>query len=143
MPTGTVTAIGQSSTGKPQVSIDNQKYSTGKTPLNGLKVGDRINFDSNSSFYNGKEVWFLNGWKIAQDVDTKYPPSQGQSQQNASPAVSTVVPGAIADIERPAISNWVAAAISAGLIKGPDEIYRWVNKAKDALRGIGSDKDIP
>jgi hypothetical protein len=46
--------------------------------------------------------------------------------------------GPVVDAERPAISNWVAAAIQAGLIKDKADLGAWVFAAKEALRADSS-----
>lgn len=148
MPTGTVTAIGQSSTGKPQVTIDGTKYSAGKTNIQGMQVGDKISYDSNSSNFNGRDIWFLNSWKLLEGA-SKYPLPNQQATSLPPPAASNRPVGAgspVLDVERPAISNWVAAAIASGAIKTPADILQWVTDAKHALRvdtSFGTDKDIP
>jgi hypothetical protein len=152
MPTGTVQAKGLSQTGKAQVTIDGQKYSASRSvpSMENMQIGDRIEFDSNSSVYNGKNVWFLNTWKLLEGA-AKYPATpvaapngspQGRPLAQA-PAASKDAP--VQDAERPAISNWIAAAIQAGFIAKPEQIVDWVNSAKIALRteGFGTDRDIP
>src|ERR1700752_1775177 len=64
MPSGIVMSVGKSRTGKPTVTIDNQISSASKVDLSGLGIGDKIEFDSASSVYNGATVWFLNGYKV-------------------------------------------------------------------------------
>ena len=137
MPSGTVQAIGQSQSGKPQVTIDGQKYSTGKTDITNLQVGDKIEFESNSSVYNGRTVWFLNSFKLL-EAALKYPP---KSNGTLTPPSSGITEG-----ERAAISNWVAHAIQAGLIKDRADLGMWAVAAKNALRKAAEptfDEDIP
>ncbi len=148
MPTGTVTERGEFK-GKKFIKIDGDKYSAGKTDLGGLMVGDKIEFESNSWEYQGKTYWGINGWKLLEGTQ-KYPQQPPQSNGQAAPAPSLGVPvnrlGApVEDSERPAISNWIAAAIAAGKIESCVDILPWVRAAKAALREdeqFQTDKDI-
>lgn len=159
MPTGTVTAVGVSRSGKPTVSIDGKIYSASKVETGSLRQGDRIEFDSASSVFNGATVWFLNKWTLVEGA-TKYPQTgatnvmghqQSIGEQHPWPIVTKgTVPalGApVQDVERPCISNWGAEAIKAGLIKDPADLGIWVNAMKVALRTDSTfserDTDIP
>lgn len=134
---GTVQALGKSRTGKPTVTINGQIYSASKVDLGTLTVGDRISFDSASSVYNGATVWFLNAWKLLEGAP-KYPGAAPLLTTGSAPIASQTAPQglsvSITEGERAAISNWVAHAISAGIIKTPQEISSWVQAAKKALR---------
>lgn len=144
---GTVQKRGQSKSGKPTITIDGQLYYAGKTDLAGLMAGDRIQYSA-TEFGERGGLWGLDkGWKVLQ---TASPPSQmpGNSAAPApSPAATHAKMGSpVIDAERPAISNWVANAITAGLIKTPGDIAQWVQSAKEALRAdtsFGTDRDIP
>lgn len=130
MPQGTVQAIGTSRSNKPIVTIDGQVYSASKVNLAGMVVGDVIEFDSNSSVYNGATVWFLNSWK---GTGVHKPPSQGV-QANAAPTASPPPQGGITEAERIFAYGVVTESIKAGLIKDPEGIEKWVCAAKNALR---------
>lgn len=129
MPTGTVGAIGKSKSGKPTVIIDGQTYSASQVDLGNLSAGDRIEFESNSSIYNGNKIWFLNAFKLVQAAP-KYQPTTTQPATNGAAPVS----GGIHDAERPCISNWGAELIKAGVIKDPADLGIWVTAMKNALR---------
>ena len=134
MPQGVITAIGKSRTGKPTVTIDGQIYSASKVDTSNLVVGDKLEFESSSSVYNGATVWFLNAFKLVQAA-TKYPlPSQVPVPPPPLGQTPPFPTGGITDAERPFISNCVAHAIAAGAIKEPEQIEKWVSAAKNALR---------
>ncbi len=158
---GTVTARGQSKTGKPTITIDGKLYYAGRTDLAGLVSGDRLEFTATAFGDRGNLYGIDKGWKLVQGAQ-RYPQQPPQSNGIASPsaplrpdqvwpAPSVGVPvnrlGApVQDSERPAISNWIAAAIAAGKIESCVDILPWVRAAKQALREddeFQTDKDIP
>jgi hypothetical protein len=135
--------------GKPYIVINGTTYYAGKTDIGGLQAGDRVEFESVNFAKDGGEAWGVNeGWKLLAPA-SKYPPAgAGASAPGVSPTQREIAApassGAVVDAERPAISNWIAAAITAGVIKDPADLGIWVNCAKRALRDdMGTDKDIP
>jgi hypothetical protein len=126
---GTVQAVGLSRSGKPTVTIDGTIYSASKVDLGTMRAGDVIEFDSNSSVYNGATVWFLNAWKLVEGA-AKY--AQASNVPGTPPpAISQT---GWSESERLTISNWVAHAIGAGVIKEPEQIEKWVTAARNAIR---------
>lgn len=139
MPQGTVQAIGKSRSGKPTVTVDGQVYSASQVDLSGMQVGDKIEMDTASSVYNGATVWFLNGYKLVQGAQ-KYPPSQATPSGISTPIAPQAAPG-ISEGERLTVSNWVAAAIAAGLVKDHADLGIWAHTALEAIRSAG--KPVP
>ena len=150
MPSGIVMAVGKSRTGKPTVTIDTQIYSASKVDLSGLGIGDKIEFDSASSVYNGATVWFLNQYKVL--VKASGP---GPAVSPANPHISVPAPSSsplappqagLTEGERTTISNWVAHAIQAGLVKDRADLGLWAIASKEALRLAAKptfEEDIP
>jgi hypothetical protein len=150
MPSGIVMAVGKSRTGKPTVTIDNQIYSASKVDLSGLGIGDKIEFDSASSVYNGATVWFLNGYKTLVKA-----PGPGPAVTPSSAAIAVRAPSkaplaapieGLTEAERITISNWVAHAIQAGLVKDRADLGAWAIACKEALRLAAKptfEEDIP
>jgi hypothetical protein len=142
MPTGLVQAIGKSRSGKPTVTIDGQIYSASKVDLSGLGVGDKIEFDSASSIYNGATVWFLNAYTVTVAISKMPPVGSAHLTSPAAPKASNAAPEvtfpssswAVQDAERPCVSNWGAELIKAGLWKNPDDMDAWIMRIKNALR---------
>jgi hypothetical protein len=135
VPSGIVMNIGKSRSGKPTVTIDTQIYSASSVDLSGLSIGDKVEFDSASSVYNGATVWFLNGYKVLQSAYKEGP--SASVKPAGHPPVHDNGFGeykGITDAERPFISNCVAHAIAAGVIEEPEQIEKWVSAAKNALR---------
>lgn len=123
MAIGTVQELGRSRAGKPTVKVDGKLYFAGKCNIDGLQVGSKIDFTSNSfTTDSGKELWGLQSWK---------PVSNGAAPAQHSPT-------ALDDADRPFISNVVAHAIQAGHIKTPAEIAGWARAAQRALRLLKS-----
>jgi hypothetical protein len=157
MPTGNVTNIGKTQKGKWVITINGtDKYYPGNTDIASLRVGDKIIFES-SEFAPG--AYGMNDWKLVEGA-AKYEPSVTQAPNSGitsnsyplqTPSPNLGVPanrmGApVQDSERPAISNWIAAAIAAGKIESCVDILPWVRAAKQALREdeeFQSDRDIP
>jgi hypothetical protein len=129
MPSGVVQAVGKSRTGKPTVTIDGQIYSASKVDTSKLVSGDKIEFESASSIYNGATVWFLNSFKVVQAA-LPAPSLPHVVAQNAAPMSSY----GVQDAERPCVSNWGAELIKAGLIKDPADLGIWVTAIKNVLR---------
>jgi hypothetical protein len=153
MPSGIVVAVGKSRTGKPTVTIDNQIYSASKVDLSGLNIGDKIEFDSASSVYNGVTVWFLNGYKVLVAASSMGPgPVVGPDRKiSYSPpvvpqgsgqiAAPTSTSAALTEGERLTVSNWVAAAIQSGAIKDRADLGIWAKAACEAIRFAGKPVD--
>jgi len=138
MPQGVITAIGKSRTGKPTVTIDGQIYSASKVDISNLVVGDKLEFESNSSVYNGATVWFLNAFKLTQAA-VKYPlVSPSGSGGIAAPAPNSaplaVPPAGLSEGERAFVSNMCAHAIDKGLITDQATLGMWAVWAKNAIR---------
>lgn len=125
MTIGTVNEFCRSRSGKPQVKIDGQYYFVGKCNIDGMAVGDQIDFESNL-FGDRGTLKGLQKWK-------KAGPAPVKANGNAG-AVSD-------DAEMRFISNVVGSAIAAGAIKSPKEITAWYWGAKDAM--TASDEEMP
>jgi hypothetical protein len=124
MPEGTVTARRVSPKGAAVIVIDGADYYAGRTDVSDIRVGDRISFDS-AEFAPGR--YGLNSWKrialpYGMTPEQKYAPSSESKQTGWS------------ESERLTISNWVAHAIGAGVIKTPMEIEQWVSASRNAIR---------
>jgi hypothetical protein len=128
MPEGTVTARRVSPKGAAVIVIDGADYYAGRTDVSDIRVGDRISFDS-AEFAPGR--YGLNGWKrlagVQNTATQNYVPGQ---QVSGLPMVQT----GWSESERLTISNWVAHAIGAGVIKEPEQIEKWVSAARTAIR---------
>lgn len=137
MAEGTITARGQSKNGKATITIDGQLHYAGNTDLGGLTIGDRI-FYSATSFANGK-LWGIDkGWKLLSAAPKYAPPPQSTPTQIAAPMPASTAPTGISEGERLTISNWVAAAITAGLIKDTADMGIWACAACQAIRFAGT-----
>lgn len=90
-------------------------------PDSGLKAGMTVEAETKESEYNGKTNVWIERWKeIA----------------GAAPAAATgEAPGFLPFM--PFISNTVAHAISAGLIKEPADVSMWANAALTAANELG------
>ena len=138
MPEGIVQAITKSKKGTPIVNISGQDYYAPKVDLSGLGIGYKISFDSNSSDYRGNKYWYLNGYKVLVEPQGPGPLVTPAPRSIAVPAPSNsplAVPQAgLTEGERLTVSNWVAQAISAGLVKDKVELIAWAVAAKAAIR---------
>jgi hypothetical protein len=129
---GTITFKGLNKNQKMTVHIDGKVYYPGRLDVSGIQVGDKLDFNAVAFGAKG-DLWGLQSWKLLEGA-TKYPASSTPNPiVNSSPAPSQTVTG-VMDVERPAISNWIAAAIAAGLIKDRADLGLWIIAARDALR---------
>lgn len=122
MTIGTVQEFARSKKGAPQVKIGGKYYFVGKANIDGLNVGDEIEFESNT-FGDRGTLYGLNSWRLAKK------PQNGAQPSNGSAPSATAVDG---DQLRYA-SNVVANAIQAGLIKEPRDITKWYWGAMDSM----------
>jgi hypothetical protein len=129
---GTITFKGLNKNQKMTVHIDGKVYYPGRLDVSGIQVGDKLDFNAVAFGAKG-DLWGLQSWKLLEGA-SKYPPSTQSPMVNSAPAPSQAVSGPVIDAERPAISNWVAAAITAGLIKDRADLGLWIVAAKNALR---------
>lgn len=127
MAIGTVNEFCRSRSGKPQVKIDGAYYFVGKCNIDGMAVGDKIDFESNL-FGDRMTLKGLQTWKKAGNAPPK-------ANGNAG-AVSD-------DAEMRFISNVVGSAITSGAIKKPSEIAAWYLGAKSAMTAIDDDEGMP
>lgn len=129
MTIGTIQSFERSRNGAPKLKIDGKYYFVGKTNIDGLGVGDKVDFTSNTFGDRGLlGLMTCVPARAAQNV----PP---QSNGHAAPAA--VFDG---DMLRYA-SNVVANAIQAGLIKAPRDITPWFWAAMDCPKA--SDDEEP
>lgn len=117
MTTGTVQEFTRSKKGAPQVKIDGKYYYVGKCNIDGMQVGDRLDFESNV-FGDRGTLYGLQTWKLMQSV----PKTNGAA-----------APTAIDGDQLRYASNVVANAIQAGLIKEPKDITKWYWGAMDSM----------
>lgn len=135
MAIGTVNEFCQSRSGKPQVKIDGAYYFVGKCNIDGMSVGDKIEFESNL-FGDRMTLKGLQTWKRA----------QGAAPAAANGNGARVINAVSDDATMRFISNVVGSAITAGTIKDPKDIAPWYRAAKAAatLRADPElDDDIP
>jgi hypothetical protein len=101
-------------------------------------VGATIDVEVSSKDFTGRGnlTWFLNGWKIV-------PPANGVAPQQEAPKpiIPThegwEIPGMNA---AQLVSNVLATAITAGLIKYPGDLGAWSNAAQGALHRLRDGK---
>jgi hypothetical protein len=132
---GVIQAMEYSKKGAPKFKINNSWYYAGRCKVEGLHVGAEIEFESNL-FGEQNNLNGLQWWKPVRGGQ----PAQAQDRANGygakAPAASTtgVPTGPVPDaVILPFISNTVAHAIQAGLIKTPEDLTGWVMGARAAL----------
>lgn len=150
MATGTVQAIKR---GKSVVvTISGQDYFPGKTDINGMNLGDAIEFDTSSWTYRGKEYWGINeGWKkinapatrpgtgpyipdpMAPHVGIKTTPESSAYQAPIAAPSAPEVPQ-LTQNEQIFCQAVLKSAIEAGLIKTPLEMTDWVIAVRNLCR---------
>ena len=142
MPTMTVTKVGQTRSGKPCVYFDGKSdysdayYLGSKTEM--PPEGAVIEAVTASSDFKGKTYWYLNSWKLA----------NGAMQPKAAPQTQGSLPVAVgwridpSDLCRFA-SNVVGQAITAGLIKTPNDLAPWIHAAYKAGESLKSGDPKP
>ena len=121
MAIGIVNEFARSKKGAPQVKIDGKYYFVGKCNIDGLNVGDRIDYTANT-FGDRGTLLGLQTWKLMEPAKNGY-----GTPDKVNPAVSD-------DAEMRFISNCVGQAIAAGTIKIPSDIAPWFAAAKAALK---------
>ena len=89
-------------------------------PEQNIPVGATIEAEISTSDYQGKEMLWINKYRII---------SQGTTVQRETPAVSQLTQP---PWWMPFVSNTVAHAIQAGRIEGPAQIEAWASAAKTA-----------
>lgn len=132
---GTIQAVGYSKKGAPKFKINNSWYYAGRCKVEGLHVGATIEFESNL-FGEQNNLNGLQWWKPAQDNGQAQSQDRSQGYGAKAPGASTsgVPTGPAPDaLILPFISNTVAHAIQAGLIKQPLDLLTWVVGARLAL----------
>lgn len=127
---GVIQAVEYSKKGAPKFKINNSWYYAGRCKVEGLHVGAEIEFESNL-FGEQNNLNGLQWWKPARGGGQSAPagnpaqrPSNGATAPSCAPADALYLPF---------ISNTVAHAIQAGLIKAPADVTAWVLGAKAAM----------
>lgn len=128
---GVIQGIEYSKKGAPKFKVNGAWYYAGRCKVEGLHVGAAIEFES-KLFGDQNNLNGLEWWKPLQGGQ---PPQQQTNGAKAPGASTTGVPtGPVPDaLILPFISNTVAHAIQAGLIKAPADLTQWVLSAKAAL----------
>lgn len=131
---GTVQEIGTSQKGTPKLKIDGFWYSAGKCDVSSVQPGQTISFVWNEfgEPRNGKKPRGISAWGFMPSNGHAQQPMQGQ----VYPQTQGVPSSALDDADRPFISNIVAHAIAAGLIKEPEVIEKWAVAAQAAMRRL-------
>lgn len=125
-----------------RVNVDDRWYSSKKFELQGL-VGKTISFVPSVSSHNGKTYLWINDFSVAGAASA---PNQPAVAPSAPPQTAPNRPQATNGDRQaclPMTSNLVAHAISAGLIKSPDELSLWATKAFDAAYLVLYGNTIP
>lgn len=126
--TGTVTKFATTKNGKPTIYIDQKMYFVGRCDVSGVSVGDHLSFEAHAFSDDGK-LWGLDKW-------AKVPNGNGVSGPNLGQPIQPYERAAPA-LDEPTlrfISNCVGSAITAGTIKEPEAIEKWVSAARNALK---------
>jgi hypothetical protein len=122
--------LGMSQNNKPKVKIDNLWYSAARTDISGMQPGMKIEFEGNQfTTDSGRQMWGLNKWKVMRNAVTGAP----QQASNGGVLPFSVTGPGLDVTMLPFISNTIAHAIQAGLIKTPADLAPWVMGAKTAL----------
>lgn len=133
---GVIQAVEYSKKGAPKFKINNSWYYAGRCKVDGLHVGAEIEFESNL-FGEQNNLNGLQWWKPVSGGARQNPGPESRSTGNAQQRPSNGPTGpssAPADaLYLPFISNTVAHAIQAGLIKTPADVASWVLGAKAAM----------
>ena len=134
---GTVTRFSKTKNGKPTIYIDDKMYFVGRCDVSGLSVGDRIDFEGHAFSDDGK-LWGLDKWgKLPKENgEMRVPGGMQQTVVNSPVTMHPYTTGG--SLDEPTlrfISNCVGSAITAGTIKDPMEIEKWVSAARNAIRG--------
>ncbi len=129
MTIGTVQEFARSKNGAPQVKIGGKYYFVGKANIDGMSVGDEIDFESNV-FGDRGTLYGLQSWKLAKTT---------QRPQQVNGHAAPPAPAFDGDMLRYA-SNVVANAIQAGLIKVPRDITPWFWAAMDCPKATDEEE---
>lgn len=126
---GQVTKTGNTQNGKPWLEISGKRYFAGRCDVSGVRQGQTIEFE----------------WNEFGEPHPRYGRSRGLQNWAFvnSPATPSAPSGNLDDQDRPAISNWVAHAIAAGLIKSPTDLKGWALASQEALQALKSAKPAP
>lgn len=130
--TGTVQQFGQSSNGKPKVQVDGQWFFLGKSDMSTVQVGDRISYESRSSNFNGRDLWFIDKYAKLPSTTNGVHAAPAQAPVRTPP---TTTASGMSEGERLCVSNWIGQGIGHGTITSPDELDIWVKAALAAIRG--------
>jgi hypothetical protein len=126
---GTVTKFSTTKNGKATIYIDEKMYFVGRCNVDGLQVGDRISFEG-KTFGSEGQFWGLDKWGKLPNGNGNVPLARVESRP-----VHTTPTGSLDEPTLRFISNCVGSAITAGTIKDPEQIEKWVSAARNALRG--------
>lgn len=123
--------------GKPKLKIGGQWYFATRIDVSKIEQGQSIEFDwaefGDPNERTGKRPRGINNFA---PLPAGTPVSNG-ANGHAHPASN------LDDQDRPAISNWVAHAIQAGLIKSPTDIRAWALASQEALQALKGAKPAP
>ena len=130
---GKIEAAKKSQSGKTLgILLGETWYSTKNWELEGM-VNTMIEFETSSTDYQGKTIWWLNDYRVVDNT-----PTQPQQSSAASAPVGAPAPvqhnARDPQVYMPMTSNLVAHAIASGCIKSPDAIHAWTVAAFAAAK---------
>jgi hypothetical protein len=128
---GVIQSIEYSKKGAPKFKINGAWYYAGRCKVDTLHVGAEIEFESNL-FGEQNNLNGLQWWKPTQGGKPSGNTSNAPQNRPNGASAPAAVPSTDALI-LPFISNTIAHAIQAGLIKSPEDLTGWVMGARAAL----------
>lgn len=126
--------------GKPKLKIGGNWYFAGRCDVSNLNPGQTIEFEwaefGEPNERTGRKPRGLNNWGL---INGSHGPTAG------GPVPTNVLPhpSSLDDADRPFISNIVAHAIQAGLIKEPEQLDKWALAAQGAMRALKGERPAP
>ena len=142
---GQVQRIGATQKGTPKIQVSGSWYYAGQTDITNMKVGDTVEMDVKSFMAGDKELWGIQSWKpLGDGVHAPAPPTGSQFAKTLLPTPTGLPEGV-----RLTVSNWVAAAITAGAVKTELQLEEFALAARRAYHKVekwhpvDDEKDIP
>lgn len=129
---GTVQELGTTQKGSPKVKIGGTWHYPGRNcSTQGLSVGLEIDYQTKAFTAGDKVLSGLELWRVAGDAPAPLPAPKANGKAST---------GYIDPAHMPFVSNTVAHAIAAGLLKSPSEVRPWVEACHSALTFPFDDK---
>jgi hypothetical protein len=120
--------------GRMKVQVSGSWYYASQEDLQGMELGDTVELEVKSFPAGDKTLWGVQKWRKTASGDGVHAPAPPTGSQFAKTLLPT--PTGLPEGVRLTVSNWVAAAITAGAVKTELQLEEFALAARRAYHKV-------